>query len=361
MKLRNRVLTAAISVWMLGGMTDCSSPNKNMEKESDRNQTEVFEESPVYMLEIPKEDLIKINENNDTKKIKEKTAEQISVCLDTDGKGTFTHTTVLNSIKDPNNSILEFPLWQLFEKYWERPHPLSVRGIKRNFRSLLWEGWIESLNSKVPQKLSKRTEWVTSNTEYMINDTLRFPLINPLLKDDFPKFLPEQLKEEWFEDFSDSHELLISRRLREKNKSVNDSDEKMEHIYDVVVKQVPSWKSALAVYRDWEFFMATYVSVWRPSVKVRRWRRSAKTKTWQFEILGKNPYYYSRKYKSPMPNWLNFDEWWYWFHQWNVTWYPASHWCVRLPWVYSQVLYSLLKDAKWVDIFISKSLYKSEK
>jgi hypothetical protein len=30
----------------------------------------------------------------------------------------------------------------------------------------------------------------------MIDDTLRFSLINPLLKDDFPKILPDQLKEE---------------------------------------------------------------------------------------------------------------------------------------------------------------------
>jgi hypothetical protein len=30
----------------------------------------------------------------------------------------------------------------------------------------------------------------------MIDDTLRFSLINPLLKDDFPNFLPDQLKEE---------------------------------------------------------------------------------------------------------------------------------------------------------------------
>jgi hypothetical protein len=41
-----------------------------------------------------------------------------------------------------------------------------------------------------------RTEEVTSNTEYMIDDTLRFSLINPLLKDDFPKKLTDQLKEE---------------------------------------------------------------------------------------------------------------------------------------------------------------------
>jgi hypothetical protein len=36
------------------------------------------------MIDIPKEDLSKINENKDTTKIKKKTAEQISICLNTD-------------------------------------------------------------------------------------------------------------------------------------------------------------------------------------------------------------------------------------------------------------------------------------
>ena len=357
MKLRDKALTAIISASILSWTISCSSPkNKSIENEF-KNQTEVFEENPVFMVDIPKEDLSKINENKDTTKIKKKTAEKISICLNTDENGSFTHSAVLNSIKDPHNTVLEFPLWQLFEKYWERPHPLAVRGIRKDFRSLLWEGWIESLSSKIPQKLSTHVEWVTSDTEYMIDDTLRFSLINPLLKDDFPKFLPDQLKEEWFETFSDTDELVIWKIIKEKNKSENVWNEKMDHIYDIVVKQVPSWKSALAVYRDWEIFMATYVSVGQN----RAGRKRRNTKTWQFKIIWKNPYYFSRKYRSPMPNWLNFDEWWYWFHQWNVTWYPASHWCVRLPWVYSQVLYSLLKDAKWVDVFISKSLYESKK
>ena len=85
--------------------------------------------------------------------------------------------------------------------------------------------------------------------------------------------------------------------------------------------------------------MASYVSVWLPFIKTKRWYKSAKTKTWQFEIIWKDPYYYSRKYnRSPMSDWLKFDEWWFWFHQWNVTWYPASHGCVRLPGVYANVL-----------------------
>jgi predicted transcriptional regulator YdeE len=62
------------------------------------------------MVDIPKEDLSKIREKKDSTKIEKKTAEQISICLNTDENGSFTHSAVLNSIEDPNNTVLEFPL-----------------------------------------------------------------------------------------------------------------------------------------------------------------------------------------------------------------------------------------------------------
>jgi hypothetical protein len=62
------------------------------------------------MVDIPKEDLSKIREKKDSTKIKKKTAEKISICLNTDENGSFTHSVVLNSVKDPHNTVLEFPL-----------------------------------------------------------------------------------------------------------------------------------------------------------------------------------------------------------------------------------------------------------
>jgi hypothetical protein len=141
--------------------------------------------------------------------------------------------------------------------------------------------------------------------------------------------------------------------MERKNLNRNsETSDKPDYIYDIVVKRLPEWKSALALYRDGELFMATYVSVWL---------NRRKTRMWQFQTLAHNPYYYSHKYKSPMPYWVNFDEWWFWFHQWNVTGYPASHGCVRQPGIYSLALYSLVKDKKHVDVFIDNNLYKSEK
>ena len=95
----------------------------------------------------------------------------------------------METIEDPNNTILEFPISQLYQKYWDydRPHPLVVPGVGKDFRALLWKNWIERLMSKTKQKLNPRTEEITSDTKYEMWDTLRFTLINPLLKDDFPQ------------------------------------------------------------------------------------------------------------------------------------------------------------------------------
>jgi hypothetical protein len=50
-------------------------------------------------------------------KVQKKTKKQISVCLKTDDENSFTHKKVLESITDPENTVLEFPLSQLFQKY----------------------------------------------------------------------------------------------------------------------------------------------------------------------------------------------------------------------------------------------------
>ncbi len=285
-----------------------------------------------------------IKENSVIQKQQKSTKRDISICLETD-ENTFTHKKVLESITDPNNTILEFPLSQLFEKYWNRPHPLAVKWIKRNFRALLWKDWIENLSSEISQKLSHRIEKINSDTQYEIGDTIRFQLINSQLKWEFSDCLADQLKQYWFEEYSDPDAKNL-KSLEKNNKLKND------FIYDVVIKRLESWKSALALYRNWKIYMTTYVSVGL---------NSRKTRVWQFKILKSNPYYYSRKYKSPMSEWLEFDEWWFWLHQWNVTWYPASHWCVRQPWIHSSILYSLLKDLKNCDVFIDKKLYISKK
>jgi len=348
----DKILASIISVSMLNSTSQCSMDTKSDSFKSEPEHVETAESKNSEPLEIP-----------DLFEVQKKAKKEISVCLNKD-KDSHTHKKVLESITDPNNTILEFPVSQLFEKYWNRSHPLAVRWIKKDFRALLWKDWIENLSDSIPQKLSPRAEEITSDTQYEAWDTLRFTLINPLLQWAFPQYLSNQLKEDWFETFSDTESSLVAQKIERKNQNWNWNSEvqnESDYIYDIVVKKLSDWKSALALYRDWELFMATYVSIWLPVVWTKYWKRSAKTKRWQFKMIKEDPYYYSRKYKSPMPCWINFDEWWFWFHQWNVTWYPASHGCVRQPGIYSLALYSLVKDKKHVDVFIDNNLYKTEK
>lgn len=339
MWLWNKLLASLISIHMLAWTSECSNGNRN-----DVSSTESENIDTLELLNNDEAEIPNILE------IQKWTNKQISICLTTDDEDSFTYTKALENIKDPENTTLEFPLSPLFKKYWNRPHPLAVRWIKKDFRALLWKDWIEDLSAKIPQKLSHRAEKVTSDTQYEVWDTIRFQLINPELKWVFPEYLSDQLKEDWFQTFSDSDSTEIKKRIENKNQNNKKwNDKKSNFIYDIVVKKLPTWEWVLAVYRDWELFMSTYVSVWL---------NSRKTKTWQFEILRTNPYYFSRKYKSPMSACLYYDEGWRWIHQWNVTKYPASHGCVRQPWIRSLMLFSSVKNANRWDIFISNNLYK---
>lgn len=294
------------------------------------------------------------NINSETSVVikEEKVIKDLAICLETDSNS-YTHTGVLELVNDPENTILEFPLSQLFQRYWNCPHPLAVRWIKKDFRALLWKDWIEDLSEKIPQKLSPRAEKITSNTQYEAWDTLRFALINPDLKWAFPKYLSDQLKEEWFQSFSDLDSVKIAKRIKNQNIKEN-AEKKADFIYDIVIKKLPTWEWALALYRDWELFMATYVSVWLNSTKTT-------TTIWQHEIIEEDAYKRSiTHHNAPMSFGLHFYKW-EWTHQWNVTKHPASLGCVRQPGVYADICYSLIypviKNKKHVDVFISKNLY----
>lgn len=327
MLIRNLVLATMLSSSVLS--CGPKTYQKKIVPLNNKDKIEQIENSKFWQIEGFKKEYERLDsiqkESNSVKN-------QISLCLNTDNPKSFTHTKVLETIPDFDNPILEFPLSQLYKTYWNnKNHPLVAPWVNRNFQALLWVRWAEL--STIPQKLAKRDETIQHTTRYSINDTLRFSLKNYKLEWVFPDYLSDQLKESGFETFSNPDSEKITEKNRESRQtslSEENENQKSDFIYDIAIKSLPDWKSALAVYRDWKLFMTTYVSVWL---------KNRKTKTWQFEIIWKMPYYRSRKYKSPMPYWLNFDLWWFFLHQWNVSWNPASHWCVRLPWVYASILY----------------------
>ena len=331
----NKILTSLVSASMITWTSGCSADSKIKSFPVESEIAKSLDSAKADTTDIP-----------NLFELQTWAKKDISVCLETDGEDSFTYKKALESINDPENTTLEFPLSPLFKKYWNRAHPLAVRWIKKDFRALLWKNWIENLSAEIPQKLSHRSEEVTSDTQYEIWDTIRFQLINPLLKWVFPKYLPDQLKEEWFESFLDPDASTIDNIISNKEKSQN-SEKKSDFIYDIVVKRAPSWRSALALYRNWELFMATYVSIWR---------RQNQTLTWQYKAGRRDPFKRSHKYdNAPMPEAVNINQGWF-IHQWIVNWHELSHWCVRVPGVYADIIYSLV-DQNSTDIFISKNLY----
>lgn len=338
MSLKSFILTTAMS----SVIVSWSPQDKNSHNIDDNLQ---YNKENILSLMVPQ---------NST------TQEDLFVCLETD-KDSYTHTNVLENIPNTNSKvILEYPVSQIFKTYGKRSHPLAVSWVSRTLWSFLWKTNFDEKINAYPQSLSSHTEEITTSTRYAVSDTIRFWLIDSGLEYAFESSLKNQLQEKWFEKFSDKDSLTLNSKNKQKYFQQNfkqykkdvETDLSHDYIYDIVVKKLNDWRSALAVYRDWKLFMATYVSVGLPSKP---------TITGEFSVLAKRPYYCSKKYKSPMPFWLEFDHWWFYFHQGNVTGKPASHWCVRLPWAYASVLYSLVnsKDNNTVDVFIDKNLYKS--
>ena len=102
----DKILASMISISMLGWNSGCDKAKiDNLETNSEK--IENVELKNVSRLE-----------NKDLSNSQERTKKQISVCLDLDDENSFTHTDALEEICDPQNVVLEYPINQLFQKYW---------------------------------------------------------------------------------------------------------------------------------------------------------------------------------------------------------------------------------------------------
>ena len=92
-------------MYVLAGTSECST---NTKSNSIPTESEKIERIGLKnnILEIP-----------NLMEVQKKTKKQVSICLETDNENLFTHKRVLESVTDPENTVLEFPLSQLFQKY----------------------------------------------------------------------------------------------------------------------------------------------------------------------------------------------------------------------------------------------------
>ncbi|MDR3168235.1 MAG: L,D-transpeptidase [Candidatus Peribacteria bacterium] len=194
-------------------------------------------------------------------------------------------------------TIIQRPMNELIEK--EYHNPLVMRGVRRNLGELLGYTQVDSILTKYPLK----RENLTATSQYLLEDTLTFPLIVPSLASAFPLSLEEQLQEEGFRYTGKDSLQLIENTLP----------------YVIVVKAIGGNTHALAVYKNGQLLLATHISIGGSNGRTLRGLR---------RIDQHFAYKRSLKYDNvPMPYALHIvgGSGGYYLHQGRVTGKPLSH------------------------------------
>ena len=132
MWLKSQTFATIFSLYALSWATSCWGADIN-------NNAKDYKPDSISALKFPEMGPDSAIPLNDFRNITKDTEKQISLCLETDTPESFTSREVLESVKDPENTVLELPLSQLFKKYWNRVHPLVVKWVNKDFRALLWK------------------------------------------------------------------------------------------------------------------------------------------------------------------------------------------------------------------------------
>lgn len=216
----------------------------------------------------------------------------------------------LELISDKNNIILQRDLSNIANS------PLWMKGVKRNLWELLWYNQVDEIMIKYNHSLDSTGN---ANKSWENIDTLNYPLIIPELIQYFSETIE-----------SDTSDLTIT---------TNENN-------IIIIRNIGNNQHALWYYRDNKLFLATNISIWLPRKKTPRWF---------FQVHQKLTRGRSRKYDVPIPYALWFKWQLYYLHQGSVNWHPKSHWCVRVPGLYQEILYHLCDI--WTPIVIDENLY----
>lgn len=179
--------------------------------------------------------------------------------------------------------------------------PLFMKWTKRHLGEFLWYTQYDSIAKKYNQDTLQTK--VINDLEY-----LAFPLVYDELEWKLPDNLSEILLEEKFTKYS----------------SDLDSVKNL-----IIVTSLENWSYVVWYYVDSKLFLASYCSI----------GRLKSTPKWLFDIKRKIFDKRSFKYENaPMPYSLHLD-WNIFIHQWYSDWTKRSKGCIRLPWLYQEVLY----------------------
>jgi len=209
--------------------------------------------------------------------------------------------------KDLLNTIdsMFFEPWieQVVTRYFDelKDTPLFMKWTKRHLGEFLWYTQYDSI--------LKKHNWDTLNVKAINDlDNVSFPLIyndlNSKLPIDLQQILAQDKFEKYRKDLDGVNNLIITTCLHD-------------------------GKYVIGYYVDSKLFLASYssIGIWRS------------TPQWLFEVKRKIFDKRSFKYENaPMPYSLHL-EWNIFIHQWYSDWTKRSKWCIRVPWLYQEILY----------------------
>lgn len=193
-----------------------------------------------------------------------------------------------------------------------RNTPLFMRWVRRNIGEFL--GYNQS--DSIIKKYNNDSLAVKS-----VNDiqSVSFPLIYDNLHDKIPQNLDSLLSQDKFIEYKDKLSWIDSL---------------------IVVSTQDDWKYTISYYIDGKLFLASHASIgiWKS------------TPNWLFDIKRKIFDKRSIKYENaPMPYALHLDGNIF-IHQWYIDWRKRSHGCVRVPWLYQEILFYSTKV--WTKVLI---------
>lgn len=194
--------------------------------------------------------------------------------------------------------------------------PLFMRGTRRHVWEFLWYNQYQDILSKYntydPNKLEE--------AKYSINslDSLSFPLIVDWLEQVFPESAEDMIQSDDLSEYRDS---LMNEK-------------------DFIVVKNAWWKYVLWYYKWWKLYLATHTSIWT-------WNN---TPEWFFRLWAKYKRNVSRKYNNAAMPYTIVVSWNICMHQWRVTWAKLSHGCIRVPWLYQQVMF--YETQEWTPIVL---------
>lgn len=228
--------------------------------------------------------------------------------------------------------------WSPLEMWWIHDRENLKQFLGLNQYKLIFEKYNKDI-----AKYDSKWNLLTYKNSYK-NDEIKIPKIFDELRDYFPNKL---------EDFLSSNPEYVKKVGTENT--------------IILTWKTEQWRHILAYYENWILSIATHISPGKKSKAITKKKKDKITwelknvvipwwdysPQWVYKIT-KSDYYKFKKSRtfelSPMPYALHIT-WWVFTHHWqDVDGTKRSHGCIRVPWLYQEMLRKTVKT--WTKIIL---------